>query len=172
MNTQDACATLATCLGEVTLLWHNGRLLRVALGPLRGAPPQGCALREGGPPDAAGEELVRAFQSYFEGVPVRFKGIPELSHATDFQRAVWRATEGIPHGQTRTYGWVAGQIGRPNAARAVGAALGQNPVPIVIPCHRVVGANGALTGFGGGLDWKRGLLALERRSDWGPLARA
>lgn len=81
---------------------------------------------------------------------------------TPFQMAVWRVTRAIPRGETRTYGQLAAQIGHPGSARAVGAAEGANPVPIVVPCHRVVGANGDLTGFGGGLALKRRLLELER----------
>ena len=80
---------------------------------------------------------------------------------TPFQRSVWKALLTIPFGQTRTYGEIAKQVGRPTASRAVGAANGQNPVAIVAPCHRVIGSTGALTGFGGGLDVKARLLRLE-----------
>lgn len=75
--------------------------------------------------------------------------------------AVWRELQRIPYGHTRTYGAIAGAVGRPNAARAVGMANHDNPIPVVIPCHRVVGVGGKLTGFGGGLDLKRALLELE-----------
>jgi methylated-DNA-[protein]-cysteine S-methyltransferase len=81
---------------------------------------------------------------------------------TDFQRRVWAALLEIPFGQTRTYGQIARQLGDPNLMRAVGAANGRNPIPIVAPCHRVIGASGALVGFGGGLETKAKLLALER----------
>jgi len=81
---------------------------------------------------------------------------------TPFQRKVWRALQDIPYGETISYGEVARRIGRPSASRAVGAANGRNPIPIVIPCHRVIGSNGSLTGFGGGLAIKEALLALER----------
>lgn len=80
---------------------------------------------------------------------------------TDFQRSVWEALRAIPYGQTRTYGEIAAAVGRPRAVRAVGQANHVNPLPIFIPCHRVVGKNGALTGYAGGLDLKRALLALE-----------
>lgn len=80
---------------------------------------------------------------------------------TDFQRAVWEALRAIPYGQTRTYGEIAAAVGRPRAVRAVGQANHVNPLPIFIPCHRVVGKNGALTGYAGGLDLKSALLALE-----------
>jgi methylated-DNA-[protein]-cysteine S-methyltransferase len=84
--------------------------------------------------------------------------------ATAFQRAVLDALRAIPYGETRSYKEVAQAIGKPAAVRAVGAANGSNPIPIIIPCHRVIGSNGALTGFGGGLDAKRYLLDLERRN--------
>lgn len=88
----------------------------------------------------------------------------DLSRQTAFRRLVWEETQRIPYGQTRSYGWIAQQVGRPHAARAVGQALGANPVPIIIPCHRVVGSNGDLCGFGGGLDVKVRLLELERNT--------
>lgn len=81
---------------------------------------------------------------------------------TPFQREVWAALQGIPYGEVRSYADVANLIGRPRAVRAVGAANGANPIPIIIPCHRVIGSNGSLTGFGGGLPVKRRLLELER----------
>ena len=89
--------------------------------------------------------------------------LPLALDGTPFQVKVWRAVAEIPYGQTRAYGEVARRIRRPNAVRAVGAANGQNPLPIVIPCHRVIGSNGSLTGYGGGLPIKRALLALESR---------
>jgi len=106
-------------------------------------------------------EAERQLKSYFDGtlkvfdVPLDFVG-------TEFQTSVWRALLKIPFGQTRTYTQIAKQIGHPTAARAVGAASGKNPVSIMAPCHRVVGANGNLTGFAGGLETKELLLALER----------
>jgi methylated-DNA-[protein]-cysteine S-methyltransferase len=106
-------------------------------------------------------EAERQLKSYFNGtlkvfdVPLDFVG-------TEFQTSVWRALLKIPFGQTRTYTQIAKQIGHPTAARAVGAASGKNPVSIMAPCHRVVGANGNLTGFAGGLETKELLLALER----------
>ena len=80
---------------------------------------------------------------------------------TYFQKQVWEALLAIPFGETRSYGQIANQLGNPKATRAVGAANGQNPIPIIVPCHRVIGANGKLTGFGGGLEMKDQLLALE-----------
>ena len=87
----------------------------------------------------------------------------DLSAGTDFQRAVWAAMRKIRAGQTRSYGEIARDIGKPKAVRAVGAANGRNPIPIVVPCHRVIGAGGSLVGFGGGLPWKRLLLDLEAK---------
>lgn len=97
---------------------------------------------------------------YFSGRLHRF-ALELAPQGTGFQRAVWRALQDIPFGETRTYGDVARAIGRPRASRAVGRATGANPIPIVIPCHRVVGSDGSLVGFGGGLDVKATLLAHE-----------
>jgi methylated-DNA-[protein]-cysteine S-methyltransferase len=90
--------------------------------------------------------------------------LPLRPSGTDFQRRVWKALEGIPYGDTASYGDIAKAIGAPGSARAVGAANGANPLPIVVPCHRVIGTNGSLTGYGGGIDRKRKLLALETRA--------
>ena len=99
---------------------------------------------------------------YFAGGRTAFD-LPLAPRGSDFQRAVWRALDAIPFGETRSYADIARAIGRPGAARAVGAANGRNPISIVTPCHRVVGASGALTGFAGGLATKRWLLAWEAR---------
>ncbi len=111
-------------------------------------------------PDAF-RELIARFRLYFSGRHVNFPDRLDLSHATDFQRRVWEVAKGIPYGETRSYGWIARQMGKSRAARAVGAAMGSNPIPIIIPCHRVLGSDGGLCGFGGGLEMKRRLLALE-----------
>lgn len=105
---------------------------------------------------AAREELL----AYFAGERRDFD-LPLDPAGTDFQRAVWEALRAIPYGGTRTYGEIAAAVGRPKAVRAVGQSNHVNPLPIFIPCHRVVGKNGALTGYAGGLDLKRALLALE-----------
>jgi O-6-methylguanine DNA methyltransferase len=89
--------------------------------------------------------------------------LPLDVRGTDFQHRVWDAVAAIPYGQTRTYAEVARMIGKPKAVRAVGAANGANPLPLVVPCHRVVGSDGSLTGYGGGLDVKRKLLEMEKR---------
>lgn len=105
-------------------------------------------------------ETARQLAAYLAGERTDFD-LPLDLRGTDLQRAVWTSLAGIPCGETDTYGALARRLGRPRAARAIGAAIGRNPVSIVLPCHRVVGANGALTGFAGGLDTKRWLLAHE-----------
>jgi len=107
-------------------------------------------------------DLVQRIQRYYEGDPVDFPDKLDLSDATPFQRAVWQATRLVPYGETRSYLWIAGQIGQPGAPRAVGQALHRNPLPLIVPCHRVIGSNGRLVGFGGGTDLKRSLLELEK----------
>ena len=107
-------------------------------------------------------ETFRQLRAYFAGELTRFD-LPLRIAGTPFQNAVWSALRDIPYGETISYGQLAQRIGRPTASRAVGAANGANPLPIVVPCHRVVGADGSLTGFGGGVETKRSLLQLERR---------
>jgi O-6-methylguanine DNA methyltransferase len=106
-------------------------------------------------------ELHYRLQRYFYGEKVSFPDSLDLSGATDFQEAVWNATCSIPYGETRTYAWVAQQIGSSHACRAVGGALARNPFPIIVPCHRVLASNGNLGGFSGGLAVKKRLLELE-----------
>jgi O-6-methylguanine DNA methyltransferase len=115
-------------------------------------------------PTEEAEPLVKPFQDYLEGKCTDLEMPVDLSSHTSFRRKVWEVTRHIPYGQTRSYAWVARQIGQPRAARAVGQAMGANPVPILIPCHRVVGSDGGLCGYGGGLDMKARLLALERET--------
>lgn len=107
------------------------------------------------------DELVARLTVYFSGHQATFSDELDLSGATSFQREVWQTTRLIPYGETRSYLWVAEQIKKPGAARAVGQALGRNPLPIIIPCHRVVASDGRLGGFSGGLEMKRHLLRLE-----------
>ena len=109
-----------------------------------------------------GTRLVQALTHYFSGIPVDFSEIPlDLSKRTPFQQAVWRAAQTIPWGKTVSYRDLAVRIGKPSAARAVGQALGRNPVPILVPCHRILAGKGRLGGFSAGLHWKRYLLELE-----------
>jgi methylated-DNA-[protein]-cysteine S-methyltransferase len=141
--------------GLAAVLWEEDDPSRVRLGDLE--------------EDAAHPVLVRAQQEleeYFTGE--RRKFTVKLDPAgTEFQTRVWNALRTIPFGETRSYGQIADQIGSRKAVRAVGAANGANPLSIIVPCHRVIGTNGKLTGFAGGLDVKARLLALERRSGLG-----
>jgi methylated-DNA-[protein]-cysteine S-methyltransferase len=105
--------------------------------------------------------VKRQLEEYFDGRRRTFD-VPLAPDGTDFQRAVWHALTTIPYGTTCSYRDLALRIDQPRALRAVGAANGANPIPIIIPCHRVIGSDGSLTGFGGGLDSKRWLLDLER----------
>lgn len=112
--------------------------------------------------DDGRSELAADLRRYFAGDPMDFSGFEvDLDSRSEFERAVLAATRSIPYGQVRTYGQIARAIERPDAARAVGQALARNPACIVIPCHRVVAANGALGGFTGGIRWKQALLRLE-----------
>ncbi|EQD42414.1 methylated-DNA--protein-cysteine methyltransferase [mine drainage metagenome] len=104
--------------------------------------------------------VIAYLEGYFRGQRPELD-IPLVLNGTSFQLTVWSALTAIPYGETRSYGEVAHAIRKPRAARAVGAAVGKNPIPILIPCHRVIGSTGSLTGFGGGLDVKRILLAIE-----------
>jgi methylated-DNA-[protein]-cysteine S-methyltransferase len=112
-------------------------------------------------PDAA-PAAARALLAYFDGDLDAIADLPTATNGTAFQRAVWSALRRIPAGRTVSYGMLATQIGRPKAIRAVGLANGANPIAIVVPCHRVIGADTSLTGYGGGLHRKRWLLAHER----------
>jgi methylated-DNA-[protein]-cysteine S-methyltransferase len=110
--------------------------------------------------DAAFDDARTQLAEYFAGNRTSFD-LPLHAHGTDFQAKVWRALCDIPYGETASYGETAQAIGSPTASRAVGLANGQNPISIIVPCHRVIGANGSLTGYGGGLDAKRWLLSHE-----------
>jgi methylated-DNA-[protein]-cysteine S-methyltransferase len=109
------------------------------------------------------QDAVNFYTHYFNGRNILYSGKLDLSQATDFQRAVWEAACRIPYGETRSYTWIAKEIGKPLSVRATGNALGKNPLPIIIPCHRIINLNGQLGGFGGGLDVKRLLLKLENQ---------
>ncbi len=147
-------ATLPTPLGALSLVSDGDALIAATFD---GAPPDV-------PPgdDAVLTDARRQLTAYFEGEPVAFT-LPVRTQGTPFQERVWAALRDIPHGETISYGTLAARLGAPGAAQAVGAANGQNPVAVVVPCHRVVGADGALTGYAGGLERKRALLDLESR---------
>jgi methylated-DNA-[protein]-cysteine S-methyltransferase len=134
------------------ILWETERANRVRLGELYEAPESPVLV-----------ETQRQLQEYFAGTRNHFE--LELDFAgTDFQKQVWQALLTIPFGETRSYSQIARQIGNPTAVRAVGAANGRNPISIIAPCHRVIGASGTLTGFAGGLEAKQYLLTLENRN--------
>lgn len=134
-------------------------------------PPQSSAAkaeRRLGTEDASRSEkpfsgTVTRLKSYFAGKRVEFPDELDLASATAFQRQVWRLTRLIPYGETRSYGWLAKRLGKKGAGRAVGQALARNPLPVIIPCHRVVASDGALSGYSGGVGIKRSLLRLEAR---------
>jgi methylated-DNA-[protein]-cysteine S-methyltransferase len=135
--------------GLAAILWENDDPQRVRLGPLQEKPDHPIL-----------RETERQLNDYFAGKLTRFS-LPLDFTGTPFQKKVWEALAAIPFGETRTYGEIATQIGHPKAVRAVGAANGRNPISIVAACHRVIGRNGKLTGFAGGLETKASLLALE-----------
>ncbi len=146
-----------TPIGTVLLAGDGERLTRIHFQsgprPLRPRPQWIATAR----PFA---HAVAQLNAYFAGWRTGFD-LPLAPAGTEFQRRVWRALGGIAYGETISYGELARRVGNPRASRAVGLANGANPLPIVVPCHRVIGANGTLTGFGGGLPIKRALLALE-----------
>ncbi|MGE2728622.1 methylated-DNA--[protein]-cysteine S-methyltransferase [Mycolicibacterium vaccae] len=113
------------------------------------------------PDEYAFDDAVRQLELYFAGELQQFELDLDMV-GTPFQRRVWAALTTIPYGETRSYGEIARQIGAPGASRAVGLANGHNPIGIIVPCHRVIGANGKMTGYGGGIDRKKLLLGLEK----------
>jgi methylated-DNA-[protein]-cysteine S-methyltransferase len=141
---------VASDIGLVAILWEDDNPRRVPLKKLVG---------NGDHPMLV--ETERQLDEYFAGKRNSFS-MPLDMRGTPFQKNVWRALQAIPFGETRTYGELAKQLGTPNASRAVGAANGRNPISIIVPCHRVIGASGKLTGFAGGLGAKAHLLELER----------
>lgn len=151
--------TIPTPIGPLLLVGDPTGLLHIGLPQSRHPLALDPAWRSD--PDAFAEAR-RQFDAYFAGERTDFD-LPLAPRGTVFQRDVWHALCDIPYGETISYAELARRIGRPRAVRAVGLANGANPLSIVVPCHRVIGANGSLTGYGGGLDAKRWLLALERQ---------
>jgi methylated-DNA-[protein]-cysteine S-methyltransferase len=135
--------------GLVAILWENDGPRRVVLGDLREDDRQPILV-----------ETERQLKEYFAGKRQEFS-LPLDLNGTPFQKSVWEALLAIPFGETRSYGQLARQLGRPSAMRAVGAANGRNPLSIVVPCHRVIGSSGKLIGFAGGLETKAQLLKME-----------
>ncbi|MBK5512739.1 methylated-DNA--[protein]-cysteine S-methyltransferase [Pseudomonas sp. TH15] len=162
------CTTMPSPVGELKLvangsrlaaiLWENDKPNRVRLGPMTEAADNPILMR-----------AVKQLQEYFAGTRNQFD--LELDFVgTEFQKKVWQALLTIPFGETRSYSQIAEQIGNPSAVRAVGAANGRNPISIIAPCHRVIGASGKLTGFAGGLEAKERLLTLEG-GDWAQVGK-
>lgn len=140
-------------VGDLTLTEENGALTGLYFGRRSLEGEEGLT--------ALLERASRQLEEYFAGKRKQFD-LPLSLRGTEFQRQVWAALRDIPYGETRSYGQIAQAVGRPKAVRAVGMANHRNPISIIVPCHRVVGADGSLNGYGGGLENKKFLLALER----------
>jgi methylated-DNA-[protein]-cysteine S-methyltransferase len=149
--------TVESPIGELTLASDGEALIGLYMTDQRHRPELPTA---DGDDDAVLAAAREQLAEYFAGERREFD-LPLKPAGTPFQRAVWEALQAIPYGETAGYGELANRLGRPGAARAVGLANGRNPIAIVVPCHRVLGAAGALTGYGGGLERKRYLLELE-----------
>jgi O-6-methylguanine DNA methyltransferase len=161
-------ASLQTPIGRLHLFSTSHGLVKLALPNEPQSEAEAYVRRRLGSTtiaeDASAHETALAeLTAYFAGACRSFT-VPLDPRGTPFQRLVWDAVAAVPYGETRTYGEIAHVIGRPAAVRAVGAANGANPLPLIIPCHRLIGANGDLTGYGGGIEIKRRLLALEQRN--------
>ncbi len=149
-------------IGPLTIVATNGALVAVLMDGHHRSPVPESAWGER--VDDALPDATLQLEEYFAGKRQAFD-LPLAPSGTGFQRRVWAALAEIPYGETRSYGQIATAIGRPGASRAVGMANGRNPVSIVVPCHRVVGASGSLTGYAGGPERKQFLLDLERGKD-------
>lgn len=145
-------------VGPLTLVDDGGALAGLYMGEQKHLPETATF---GPRDDTVLPALQAGLEAYFEGALQEFT-VPLAPVGTPFQQEVWSALRAVPYGTTTTYGALAARLGRTAAVRAVGAAIGRNPIGIVVPCHRVVGASGSLTGYAGGLDRKRHLLDLER----------
>ena len=141
-------------VGELVITYQDGAVIALKRADATALPEDA--------PNALTEAVCQQLNEYFAGTRTAFD-FPLRLQGTPFQEKVWAALRDIPYGETRSYQQIAQAIGQPKACRAVGMANHRNPIYIVVPCHRVVGANGALTGYGGGLDMKKALLELEAR---------
>jgi methylated-DNA-[protein]-cysteine S-methyltransferase len=165
-DTELEAAVFLTVFGWVGITWSELGLVAVTLPQpsemeARNRLTVGAAIGRREPTGLDLGAFVNKLQRYFDGEAVAFDEQLDPTVGTAFQRQVWSGTRSIPRGQTRTYGQIARQMGSPKAARAVGQANAHNPWAIVVPCHRLIGHDGRLTGFGRGLDMKRALLILE-----------
>jgi methylated-DNA-[protein]-cysteine S-methyltransferase len=145
--------TVESAVTRLAVTVNDGAVTRIVLGERGQREPKGGLERQ----------VARELRQYLAGRRKEFT-FPIATEGTEFQQRVWHALEGIPYGETVTYGELARRLGRSKAFRAVGTANGRNPIPIVIPCHRVVASGGRLGGYGGGLELKRKLLELESRN--------
>ena len=145
-------------VGPLTLVATNGVLAGVYMDEQRHRPVEETF---GPRDDTQSAEVIEQLEAYFAG-ELRDFDVPLALEGTEFQRRVWTELQRIPYGETTTYGELAERLGRPSAARAVGLANGKNPISIIVPCHRVIGSTGNLTGYGGGLPRKRYLLSFEK----------
>jgi methylated-DNA-[protein]-cysteine S-methyltransferase len=150
---------LSSPVGTLLLLGNDEALTGLYMCDQRHRPPlrEGCERHDG-----LFRDVHEQLAAYFAG-RLQVFDVPLTSRGTEFQRAVWRALREIPYATTTTYGAIAARLDRPKASRAIGLANGRNPIGIIVPCHRVIGSGGALTGYGGGLSRKRWLLDHERR---------
>lgn len=149
-----------TCIGLISIEDNGFALTRISF--------EDSSIEESSPKSHLAEMLLEQLNEYFSGIRFEFS-LPIAPAGTPFMLDVWQALATIPYGELRTYGDIAVQIGRPKAARAVGMANNRNPLPIIIPCHRVIGANGKLVGYAGGVEKKEKLIALERTKKRGCL---
>ena len=154
-----------TPLGQLTLAASTHGLAGAWFEDQQHRPPALCGAGNAAWPSAPAHPVLREaagqIDAYFSGALKTFELPLDLSAGTDFQQAVWQALRALPRGQTCTYGELSQRIGRPSAVRATGGAIGRNPLSVIVPCHRVIGQGGALTGYAGGLARKRALLQLE-----------
>ena len=155
--------TLPSPIGPLTLVAEAGQLTALYMDAQQHRPEEGALGAPGDPEAAPFAAAARQLADYFACQLTEFD-LPLAPAGTPFQRRVWAALQAIPYGQTWSYAQLADKIGQPTAVRAVGLANGRNPIALVIPCHRVIGSDGSLTGYGGGLDRKRFLLDLEGRA--------
>lgn len=152
-------STMDSPIGPLTLAGTGSVLTHLRMAGQTNEPDRSDWVRD----DGAFADVAAQLEAYFAGSLTEFDVEVKLI-GTEFQQRVWAALQRIPYGETRSYGQIAEQIGSPGASRAVGLANGRNPIGIIVPCHRVIGAGGSMTGYAGGLDRKRLLVDLEKRT--------
>jgi len=151
---------LATPIGGIGVHVDQGAVCGVSFGAVPGGEPTPEELQRGGP---VLPTTLKQLREYFAGERTSFDLPVQVRRGSEFERAVWAEIAAIPYGETMSYGAIARAVGEPGGAQAVGHACNRNPLPIIVACHRVIGSDGKLVGFGGGLDRKRWLLTLEAR---------